>query len=457
MTDSATQPALEHLYRLGQQLEADREQPVEQLRQRDHDIGRQCTAGDDSARLLFWLERVRQEAPLASESWLNEQSAAMLLRAAAVLFGIVTMVGFLLAGDRDLVNVQLFSLVFVLMQLLVALSAGYVMLRSLRGSPPTVFPLNPSRFVTSRALPDTRYIGEASGVLRLLLLRYGQEFGALFMLGAIAAFVVLTRLTTINFVWGSTIGEGDNLVSVMTRLMSLPWSGWLPQGVPSAELIRDSWHNPATSEAFLVGDESRRSWRIFLLMSMFCYGLVPRVVLWLASRLAFTRELRRSFACFPGAETVLMRMARPLVRTQAEEGEAVDSRPPLAALNEGAMLLDWAGALDQESDKVFEQLLSIPPGNLVAAGVGSPEEDNASLAAVNRYKPDILMVAVKSWEPPMADLADTLSRVTETPRCQLCLVPLPGREVAEHSVDEWTAFARELPFAVASAQALQRV
>jgi hypothetical protein len=121
------------------------------------------------------------------------------------------------------------------------------------------------------------------------------------------------------------------------------------------------------------------------------------------------------------------------------------------------MLLDWAGALDQESDKVFEQLLSIPPGNLVAAGVGSPEEDNASLAAVNRYKPDILMVAVKSWEPPMADLADTLSRVTETPRCQLCLVPLPGREVAEHSVDEWTAFARELPFAVASAQALQRV
>jgi hypothetical protein len=93
----------------------------------------------------------------------------------------------------------------------------------------------------------------------------------------------------------------------------------------------------------------------------------------------------------------------------------------------------------------------------MTAGLDLPEQDIAVVAEINRYKPETLLVAVKSWEPPMADLADTLSRVTETPRCTLCLVPLPGREVAEHALDEWEAFSRELPFAAVSAQALHRV
>ena len=456
MPVSATTPALEHLYQLGQQIEADREQALELLRQRDHEIGRECNAPDDAGRLLFWLGRVQPANPERGGSWLNEQSAAILLRAFALAVGAVTMVGFLLASDRGLVNVFLFLLVFVLLQLLFAIGAGVVMLRSLRGNPPTSFPLNPARFVTARALPDKRFLDEAAGVLRLLLLRYGQEFGALFTLGAVAAFLCLLAFADFSFVWGSTFGVSDELVSTATRLVSAPWSVWLPQGVLAPELVADTRYNPAEIDLSQMNDDSRRGWWPFLLMCMLVYGLLPRILLWLASRLAYVRELNRSFVCFPGAELVLSRMKRPMVKTQAEQAEEIDLSPPLAAVDEAVMLLDWAGALEQ-GEQQFEQLLRVPLANYLRGGVGSPDEDSTSVAAVNRYKPETLLVAVKSWEPPMADLADTLCRVTETPRCSLCLVPLPGREVSGHAVDEWEAFARELPFAAVSTQALHRV
>lgn len=457
MPASETTPALEHLYRLGQQIDADRESPAELLRQRDHEIGRDCNTGDDAGRLMFWLDRVQADGSALGGSWLNEQSAAMLLRACALLVGSLTMVGFLMASGRGLVNVFLFLLVFVLLQLLFASGAAVVMLRSLRGNPPASFPLNPARFVTARALPDKRYLDEAAGVLRLLLLRYGQEFGALFIVGGVAAFLCLLAFADFSFVWGSTFGVSDELVTSATRLMSAPWSGWFSQGVLSPDLIANTRYNPAEIDLSQMNDDSRRGWWPFLLMCMLVYGLLPRVMLWFASRLAYSRELRRSFVCFPGAELVLSRMKRPMVRTQAAEAEGVDDAPAVTAVDEGVMLLNWASALDEEGGPRFEQLLSVPVDNVLQGGVGSPEDDTASIAAVNRYKPEILLVAVKSWEPPMADLADTLCRVTETPRCSLCLVPLPGRDVPDHALDEWQAFARELPFVSVSTQALHRV
>lgn len=456
MHNSASTPALTDLYRLGQQIDADREQPVAQLRQRDHEIGQACNASDDAGRLLFWLHKMQgvQAAEGDDSPWLNEHSAALLLRVFALGAGFITMLGFLLASGRGLVNVFLFLLIFVLLQLLFSMAAAVVMLRSLRGNAPASFPLNPARFVTARVMPDRRYLREASGVLRLLLLRYGQEFGAVFTLGAITAFMCLLAFSDFSFVWGSTFSVSDDFASSFTGLLSAPWSTWLPQGVLSPQMIAETRYNPALVDLSQISDDSRRGWWPFLLMCMLVYALLPRLLLWTASRLAYTRELTRSFVCFPGAEVVLSRMRRPVVNTQAVDEETAAPALHRVALDEGLMLLDWAGALAGERAS-FEVLLSVPPGNQVAGGLGSPADDATSVSAVNTYGPETLLVAVKAWEPPMADLADVLAGVTSVPRCTVCLVPLPGKAVTEHSLQEWQAFSRELPFAVASAQALE--
>lgn len=458
MPGRETSPALEHLYQLCRQIEADRGESVELLRRRDHAIGSECGSADAGDRLMFWLQQVAGAPGESARSWLNEKSAALLLRVIALGAGVLTMLGFLLASDRGLVNVSLFLLVFVLLQLLLALAAGVVMLRSVRGNPPAVFPLNPARFVIARALPDRRYLDEASGVLRLLALRYGQEAGAFFTLGAIGAFLLLTNVSTLTFVWGSTLGGDDNFITWTVRALSAPWASWLPGAVPSAELIAQTHYVPAQLDFSLAsGEENRRGWWAFLLMGMLVYGLLPRLVLWLVSRLAYRRELDRSFVTYPGAEAVLARMNRPLVSTQAREAEGEEPATPLVEPDEGVMLLDWAGALGAQGEREFEELLCVLTDNRLAAGLGSPDEDKRSIAAISRYRPETLLVAVKAWEPPMADLADALAGVSGVPRCSLCLVPLPEREVTEHNLEEWQAFARELPFASVSARALHRV
>ncbi len=453
MPQQGIRPQLNDLYRLSEQIESDREQSISQLRQRDHAIGQACTAGDDIGRLQFWLGKVATEATDDDGQWLDEGGAAMLLRAAALILGGATMLGFLLASDRAVVNVFYFLLIFVLLQFFLALGSGTVMLRSLRGNPPAVFPLNPARLVASRALPDARYLRENSSVVRLLLLRYGQEFGAVFTLGAMTVFLGLLAFTDFSFVWGSTFGLVDETVGSLTRMLGLPWSAWMPAATVTPEMIADTRYNPAQLDLETMNDLSRRGWWPFLFMCMAVYALLPRMILWVMSRLAFNREVRRMFVRQPGAEAVLSRMRAPAVQTQADEPEQ-STEPQAVELDESLMLLDWAGALGTGSLSDFDGLSRVPADNRLVAGLGSPNDDHACVSALNSYRPESLLVAVKSWEPPMADLADVLAGVDGLSRCELCLVPLPGKTVSEHSLEEWRAFARDLSFPLVEARAL---
>jgi hypothetical protein len=189
-------------------------------------------------------------------------------------------------------------------------------------------------------------------------------------------------------------------------------------------------------------------------MCMTCYALLPRLLLWLASRLAFRRELGRALVREPGAAAVLSRMRAPDVSTRATEADDGVDAPPMT-IDEGVMLLNWAGALGEDDLVQLDGLARVPPENRFAAGLGSLEDDRQVVEAINRYRPETLLVAVRAWEPPMADLADVLAGVEGVAHCSLCLVPLPGREVSEHSEDEWSAFGRELPLARTSVEALR--
>jgi len=454
MPDSARQPVLTDLYRLGKQLESDADTSPVSLRERDHRIGMACDSRDSAGRLLFWLDRLEAGSTAGEQRWLTEQTAALLMRVVAAVAGFLTMLGFMFASDRALVNVFLFMVLFVVLQLIFSLVAAVVMLRSLRGSPPAAFSLNPAQFVAARALPDARFLRECAGVLRLLVLRYGQEFGAVFTLGAMIAFFCLLAFTDFSFVWGSTFGVSDELVTVLANITSAPWSAWLPQAVVSPEVITDTRYHPSQLDLGQINDDSRRGWWPFLLMSMAVYALLPRLLLWLASRFAFAREINRAFIGFPGAAAVLSRMRSPVVSTRALEPDSPEAESPPVAIDETLMVLNWAGALDDTHSRRFEALLPVPAANLVNAGLGTVEEDEAGIARINAYKPESLLVAVKAWEPPLADLADTLAGVTGIPRCELCLVPLPGRDVSEHSVEEWQAFSRRLSFPVVQVQTL---
>lgn len=454
MPDAARAPALADLQRISAQITADRELSMTALRQRDHAIGARCAFASDQARLTCWLDAVVPQAQAPATRRIDEATVAALLRVGALLAGLLVMLGFMLASDRALVNVFVFLLLFVALQLLFAVAAGLVMLRALRGGNPGVFALNPARLVLAKAMPDGAALRDHAAVARLLLLRYGQELGALFTLGAMLGFLGALAFTDFSFVWGSTFGISDAAVEGVTRVLGAPWSAWLPAAAVGPEMIAETRYQPALVDMASVSDASRRGWWPFLLMCMVTYALLPRLLLWLGSRIAFRRELARALVRAPGAAAVLSRMRAPDVSTRATEADR-DAAAPAIDIDEGVMLLDWAGALGEGDLARLDGLARVPPDNRFAAGLGAPDDDRQVVEAINRYRPETLLVAVRAWEPPMADLADVLADIREIPHCALCLVPLPGREVSEHSQEEWSAFARELPLPGTSADALR--
>lgn len=450
MPERHAAPSPLDLHRLARQIDADRARSMAELRRRDHEIGRDCVAGDDVARLKHWLECV---AGPAAETRQRERGVVALMRVLALFLGLMTMLGFLLASDRALVNVLVFLLVFVLLQLVFSLVSGTVLLRALRGAPAPGFSLNPAWLAVKRALPEGASPVEYGAAGRLLLLRYGQEFGALFTLGALAGFLGALAFVDFSFVWGSTFGLGDRTVESAVNTIAYPWSGVVPAATVSPEVIAETRFQAVRPDLGAVSDASRRGWWPFLLMCLAVYALLPRTVLWLASRLAFNRELRRAFAGLPGAEAVLSRMRAPSVTTRALEKEAPDAEPPIE-IDEGVMLLNWAGALTDADYDRLNGLARVPAANRYTAGLGAPEDDEAVVAAISRYRPEILLVAVRAWEPPLADLADVVGALHGVTRCTLCLVPLPKREVSEHSREEWNTFCRQLPVPAADCEPL---
>jgi hypothetical protein len=453
--------SLSSLYRLAEQLELDKEVPAQLARSRDHALASECANAGDVGKLLHWLGKVTRQATSRGEKgehWLSEASAAVLARLVALVFGFSSMAAFLLTSGRGLVNVFMFMLLFVIVQCLLCLLAAMVMARTVAGGQPVVLPINPARLLVARVFPDGRYLREAHSVLRLLFLRYGQELGAIFTLGAMAAFFVVLAMSDFTFVWGSTFQLSDTLVEDMTSVLAAPWSAWLPQATVSSELIFASRFHPAVTSLGPDNIEAMRGWWRFLIMAMVTYALLPRLLLWLLSRYFFNRQIRTAFVNLPGSAQVLTRMKGPLVTTQGESaGEyAGEASAGLTTIDRRLLLLNWANALTAADVSTFGVFAAVADGHVVNAGLGPMLEEMEQLASKLVPPVNQVFVAVKSWEPPMADLADFLANITSVSRCSLFLVPLPNKPIPAARLRDWEHFARALAFAVVDVQALER-
>ena len=454
-------PELADLYRMGELIERDKSSSIQALRERDHLIGAECAARDDLGRLLFWARSERTGQGMRASprrSGLSESTLSLVVKFSALVLGFLAMVTFLLASGRGLVNVFVFLLLFVFIQLLFCLFSVLLMFSLARGPAAVVLPLNPARWMIARVFPDPRFLRESQAVVRLLVLRFGQEFGALFTMGAVAAFFGVLALNDFTFVWGSTFEVSDNFVRGLTHWISVPWQSWLPAASLPAQVIADTRYHPAVTALESADMASMRGWWPFLAMAMLTYALLPRVLLWLLSRLLYTRMMRQSILSYPGSDNILARMQAPVISTRATEVEDPGQKSaPAVSLDDSLMLLNWAGALAEGESACYSMVNCVPPANVMAAGVGSLADDEHCRQQIDRYQPERLLVAVRSWEPPMADLSDFLSALEKVRRCTLCLVPLPDKLVPDRNLQEWSGFARALSLEVADAQGLVRL
>ena len=83
-------------------------------------------------------------------------------------------------------------------------------------------------------------------------------------------------------------------------------------------------------------------------------------------------------------------------------------------------------------------------GDALSAGL-SFEEDAKALASLREQSSPLVLILVKAWEPPMADLADFIDEASQLASCLVLLRPMPGASVTREQLEDWRHFLARRP------------
>ena len=448
------------LARLKQQLDADSEVPLRELRERDSNIGKHIHAEGASARaseakgsvakLLYWLDLIegnRQHPRGHQESFI-----VFFLCLAGLLGGVLSMTGVLFANSQQPVNVLLFLALFVGLQLLlliVSLASAFMPIQESALRSPLAL-LNPAKFALKRAL---RYLStgmpwdKIPRLGRFAILRWGQILGLAFNFSLLATMLAALLISDRSFGWSSTLNISAASLKTLLEFLAAPWS-WLSDSPSiSPELIANTRFQSLQTQFGSSQVEAMRHWWPFLFTCIAVYGLLPRLLLLIAFQFLYSRTLQRTILSYPGVALVLERLDLPLVNTHTGEPDQhiapnkEELTPSSVPRQQDTWLLNWAGALKEGSESRL-QSLGIHPSTIINAGL-QLQNDNKIIETINQQKPAALIIAVKSWEPPLAELIDFISAIEFDTNFYFLLIPLQHRAVSKDELADWQYFIQE--------------
>jgi hypothetical protein len=270
---------------------------------------------------------------------------------------------------------------------------------------------------------------------RWTLWSLSQAFAVAFNLGAAACFLLLVVFTDLAFGWSTTLDVAAEPVARAMQALAVPWASLHPEAVPDLELVRASRYFRAEPLAPVDAQRLGRWWP-FVFACLLTYGLLPRLVLWAFAAWRRRVAVRWTLLHLPGAQELLHRLNRELVSTHGPAQSAPAQSPPpvparvsVAPGSGSCSLVAW-GDLELDGEALLGPVRAAcgldPVEVHAAAGRRGPAEDQEVLQALTLSRRPVV-VAVKSWEPPLSELVDFLQalRTASDDVRPLVVVPLP--------------------------------
>lgn len=155
-----------------------------------------------------------------------------------------------------------------------------------------------------------------------------QVFGVAFNLGVILTTILLEWFTDLAFGWASALDVGPQVAYELARAVATPWSWLLGEGVgyPTLDQVDGSRiilyelaRTVAAPDSLDAGH--LRSWRWFLVLAVLTYGMLPRLVLLLASVLAQRHLLNRLPFTHARTQALYARLVTPRLETPGGSGQ----------------------------------------------------------------------------------------------------------------------------------------
>ena len=359
-----------------------------------------------------------------NEHFLRLRSHSVALGLIALMLGLLASVAVLRGDDFGRVNLLSSLSLFALLPsigLVVTLLLLFLGRRNGIAALLIELPLAP-KTLTSLLLTQRNGVRRQTALFSL-----SQSLVLAFATGNLLGFVLMLLATDVSFVWRSTLLDAATLFPILDTLAS-PWRWW-QAAQPSLEMLnqtQDFRLQGASLEGNYVGQ-----WWQYLLAAQLCYSIVPRALLWLFANNKFKRAAQlQDSEQDPSHQLAVV--------TPAPESDKLAAS--VSEIPANAVLFDCAHTSDALLSKIEKSLR-------VSASYKAPTSFDFTLDGISPTSTPSFVVVVRSWEPPLAELADSiLAAFTAEQRQNLFIAPIDwesNQHQGDHLIQPTVAHTQE--------------
>ncbi|MCA9528913.1 MAG: DUF2868 domain-containing protein [Myxococcales bacterium] len=293
------------------------------------------------------------------------------------------------------------------------------------------------------------------------------QIGAIaFNVGALGCLLLLVTFSDLAFGWNTTLRLDAHQVHALTDVLCAPFRWVTPGACPTEHLVQATRYSRlegayigATAGGRVTDAAAVGGWWPFVAMSLFVYGLLPRVLVLALSAVGLRRALARVPLDTPDLDAVERRMRAPALRRAhgpdpgnvAPLGHGAGAVPPPRPVQggAGALCVAWrdarfdAGALDTLLASRFDATRRGPVG---AAGGADYADDEAlydRVAALSDPKAPVFVI-VEPWTPPDRAFRRLLDAIRARGGAARTINVLLTAGAGPAEVDIWAGYLAEL-------------
>ncbi len=257
---------------------------------------------------------------------------------------------------------------------------------------------------------------------KLLFIERLQLFSLIFSIGLLLSLLIMVIATDIAFGWSTTLQVAPEAFHKLIKYIGLFWDKIIPSAIPSLDLVEMSHYfrlGEKLDISMVHNADKLGAWWKFLAMTTLIYAIAFRFIFWLFTKEHLKKQLEESILSLKGVDKILREFNTPYVSTQAPQKEKhleiVEAKKEVVIKKREAKyktILGWNFSKD-------EILLANDAKKIDRAdniwAVGGSNSFNKDLEIVKNSS-GVVLLYVKSWEPPTMDFIDILEILIENSR-----------------------------------------
>ncbi len=276
----------------------------------------------------------------------------------------------------------------------------------------------------------------------------GQLFGVFFNISIIFLLLLRVAITDLAFGWQSTLQPAPETVHEIVRIISLPWSWFVPESIahPSVSqiegsrfVLKEGMQNFATQDL--------ASWWPFLCLAAVFYGLLPRILILACTTYRQKKDISRLGFSHAACDRLLSAMKTPSVKTKGlgqeekekqneEEGmHAAQPRPAMerhepAEMTGSALVLVpediSCSGIEKELRKRLGTRFGLDMKALLNCSI-DPEQDIPAVKQVlarrqENSSSERLILLQEAWQPPIRENMSWISAIKKASPAQAGII-----------------------------------